>query len=325
MDLTSFLSSVAANLTARFIAASALKVQKHFSDGPRKQALNEAMTKALRATVGEISDDPEKSKHYLGIFSEWMEKESVTAELAQVIDPRLDAEPDIETLRSEFENLGYDRKWLGVNFESCVRLFLEEFKNETDKQENLQGSINIKLLRELIRAIERWRAEGKPSGPDLPLLQRNYLQRILNHCRLLPLIGIDMRSADATCNIQDRMGLADVYIQLDTTEKESRRKKGQRDIPLTDDKDAKPLSAIKALASHSRCVLLGIPGSGKSTFVNHLSMCLASHQLEPQAGWLKRLPYWPEKWSQLIPVPVVLREMAAWIQDRQPTEDRLPF
>jgi len=326
MDLTLFseplktiLLSAAGNLTARFIAASALKVQKQFSDEPRKEALNEAMTKALRATVGEISDDPEKIKHYVGIFSEWMQRESVTAELAQVIDPRLAAKPDIETLRSEFENSGYDWKWLGVNFESCLSRFIEEFKNDAAKQHNLQGLINIKLLQEIVDHLKIL-IDRTPAGPGLPLLQRNYLQRILNQCRLLSLIGIDKGSADATCNIKDRMGLADVYIQLDTTEKESRRQKGQRDILLTDDKDAKPLSAIKALASHSRCILLGIPGSGKSTFVNHLCMCLASHQTEPEGPWLEQLPGWPKKWSQLIPVPVVLREMAAWIQDRQPTE-----
>ena len=55
--------------------------------------------------------------------------------------------------------------------------------------------------------------------------------------------------------------------------------------------------------------MLGDPGGGKSTFVNYLAFCLAMAQLEPEAGWLERLPGWTQ--GALLPVRVVLREFAA--------------
>ena len=57
-------------------------------------------------------------------------------------------------------------------------------------------------------------------------------------------------------------------------------------------------------------VLLGDPGSGKSTFVNHLAHCLAAHALWPQDNWLGQLPQWPDDEGPLLPLPVILRDLA---------------
>lgn len=83
------------------------------------------------------------------------------------------------------------------------------------------------------------------------------------------------------------------------------------------------LTAIEALARHQRLVLLGEPGSGKSTVLNFLGLCLARAQLgEP--GWLERLgDAWPH--GALLPIRVVLREFAAWLdpQDIPPQRGRI--
>ena len=118
------------------------------------------------------------------------------------------------------------------------------------------------------------------------------------------------------------MDLARVYIDLDTTtrkEEKPRRDKwfrrGEFEIALVPNL----LGAAEAAWQTPRMVLLGDPGSGKSTFLNHLVFCLSNHGLEPEAGWLDRLTGWEE--SQMAPVSVLvaLRDFAAKL-----TEDARP-
>jgi hypothetical protein len=241
MDLTSFLSSVAAKLTADLIAVSAKKVQKLFSDGPRQQALNQAMGKAFHAMASGLSDDPDETKHYIGIFSEWMKRDLVAEELAQVIDPRPDSPIDMKLLRSEFEAQGYapDGLGKGVDFETCIVRFVEAFCSAAELEPELQDQIKLRYLAELASNTRQLVDDSKRQSdslkrieariaPDLSGLQRNYLQRIVEQCRFLPLKGIDFKSSDATCDMDERIGLSDIYIQLDTTEKAAQSPKGRR-------------------------------------------------------------------------------------------------
>ncbi|HRW09905.1 MAG TPA: SUMF1/EgtB/PvdO family nonheme iron enzyme [Caldilineaceae bacterium] len=141
--------------------------------------------------------------------------------------------------------------------------------------------------------------------------RRSYLNRILHQCEYLPLQEITMDSAASTLPTNRRIGLLDVYIDLDTTAKvqeipgnagQARRGRG------------KALSVLQALIDARRLVLLGAPGSGKSTFVNYLAYCLAGQQLNPDEQWLaKHLPLWPDSWRNLLPIHVTLRELAMWI------------
>jgi formylglycine-generating enzyme required for sulfatase activity len=134
----------------------------------------------------------------------------------------------------------------------------------------------------------------------------------------LPLRGVDLGASDPASG-RHRLGLAQVYVNLDTktqvplTEKEEGKRKGRA---LPEERETRPLGALEAAINNRRLVLLGDPGSGKSTFVNHVTLCLAVHNLEPEAGWLDRLPGWPKQEDDAIPMVVILRDFARWLPER---------
>ncbi len=84
--------------------------------------------------------------------------------------------------------------------------------------------------------------------------------------------------------------------------------------PWVEDEDAlrramRKITALEALATQRRLVLLGKPGSGKSTFVNHLAYAMAGGLLDEEPGWSAMLEDRFE--TPLFPMRVVLRRVSA--------------
>ncbi|RRR76131.1 MAG: hypothetical protein EI684_03515 [Candidatus Viridilinea halotolerans] len=70
--------------------------------------------------------------------------------------------------------------------------------------------------------------------------------------------------------------------------------------------------ALEALAEHSRLVITGHPGSGKSSLVNFVALSLADAWCSGQPGVVPLGADWPHQ--ALLPIRVVLREFAAWLE-----------
>jgi formylglycine-generating enzyme required for sulfatase activity len=127
-------------------------------------------------------------------------------------------------------------------------------------------------------------------APDARRLETPYLDNVVNEFTGLPLEG---RSADDTLRADDQLRLARVYIALNT--KESRvtlkpeKEQKKKEVLEREDFDRHPLSALRAVMESRRLVLLGDPGSGKSTFAQHLCLCLAGARLDPASEWPKQL------------------------------------
>lgn len=156
---------------------------------------------------------------------------------------------------------------------------------------------------------------GPPTTDPAEAL-RIYCQVLVAGSRYLPLRGVDVGAADPSAG-QKTLNLAHVYIALDTrtsvpiADKDARRKDALR---LPDEAKTRPLPALEAAGINASLVLLGDPGSGKSTFVMHLAHCLAAHRADPVGGWLDHLAGWPE--PAAVPIVVVLRDVARWYAAR---------
>ncbi|NDJ78730.1 MAG: DUF4062 domain-containing protein, partial [Chloroflexi bacterium] len=117
----------------------------------------------------------------------------------------------------------------------------------------------------------------------------------------------------------------DVYTPLDTRTQVVRDEEGlirwdmheaivdrMHDRAKERDDETKPssLSAMEAASHYSHLVVLGDPGSGKSTFVNFLALGLAGHWTEADNGWLEHLQDQGWEHDALLPVRVILRDFA---------------
>ncbi len=136
-----------------------------------------------------------------------------------------------------------------------------------------------------------------------------------------PLPAVALSAFDALAGVPGapKTQLEDIYTGLLTTARTPRPDQARAGIA-----DAQPLSALGFLGQERHAVLLGKPGSGKSTFVNFVALCLAGELLaDPRINLTRLTAPLPrddgedqaerQPWGHpaLIPVRIVLRDFAA--------------
>ena len=161
-----------------------------------------------------------------------------------------------------------------------------------------------------------------------------YMGLIMDRCGVLPLQGFTDQTSDATTG-KARLSLPGVYIQLNTSFTASREKLEkylkEGNLPSFDSlnqsdtretagvgrelREQKNLSALHASILGRKLVLLGEPGSGKTTFVNFLAYCIASNKWDVLGDWR-------EEERQIIPIMIVLRDFAYWLSGAQKRESQ---
>ncbi|MCP4416751.1 MAG: SUMF1/EgtB/PvdO family nonheme iron enzyme, partial [Chloroflexi bacterium] len=158
--------------------------------------------------------------------------------------------------------------------------------------------------------------KGKAPPEDVRF---NYLNWVRTQVSELSLQGVD---PEATQDEQEgKLHLDQVYTALLTTDSETG---GKMNNPEQLGREDKRLSAVAQLNQHRRLVLLGDPGSGKSTFVNFVAMCLAFEAMgETERGVQLLTAPLPDDegkdqderqpWTHgaLLPLRIILRDFAA--------------
>ncbi len=171
-----------------------------------------------------------------------------------------------------------------------------------------------------------------------PELRRAYLNRVVDGARYLSLSGIDPKAASQA---GERLSLEAVYTALLTlsTDEHARLERGiSADVGAMlpspkvgrgagGEGETRRLSALEQLDRQARLVLLGDPGSGKSTFASFVALCLAGEALQrddvnlalltaplsPEGEDQQEEEPKPQPWrhAALLPVCVTLRDFAA--------------
>ena len=144
--------------------------------------------------------------------------------------------------------------------------------------------------------------------PPTDLLQA-YYRSLANECRHLPLGLVDPKFTQPAS--EGEVALHEVYVNLDVVapvraEDEGARAWGLR-LSRGEGEGRTPLLEALAQPEAARVVLLGDPGSGKTTFVNYLAYRLAEAAANDAASDL------PAPLQGLWPVRLILREVATYL------------
>jgi formylglycine-generating enzyme required for sulfatase activity len=166
-------------------------------------------------------------------------------------------------------------------------------------------------------------SEPAPSPDRGSGWERSYLKRLCAHCEVLDLSAIDQTSL---CDAQGASPLtvSDVFTTLYLKDIERRPAQSVADAVLTrhahvpghgkaEKEERLPIQATEAAGSLARLVILGRPGGGKSTLVNHIASRLAKNRLDNKDAD-SSLPGWPAA-KKPLPVRIILRRFAQWLPE----------
>jgi hypothetical protein len=175
-----------------------------------------------------------------------------------------------------------------ADFEKMARRDLQQFLRQYKKEERQPAP-----------------AVTSPPRENIETLQRRYLENLQRACNLLPLAAL-AKESDPHASL--RLTLDKVYIGLNTTTQVG---KDGKPLPreMNPNEETRALTALEAAANESMLVILGDPGSGKSSFINHLLWQLAERQLRPASTLLQD---WPPR--DCFPIRILLRELLVILQ-----------
>lgn len=166
--------------------------------------------------------------------------------------------------------------------------------------------------------------------------ESHYLRTLVKRCDPLDLTPIDETQPQAGMGGESRVYISDVFTTLNlegltrAEDQDVAEALGVRCLPgLGPAADEEPagvearasveagdearvaIQAVEAVAALPRSVVLGQPGGGKSTLVNHIATQLAKRRLGGAEG-ASELRGWPAD-ERPLPVRIILRHFAAWI------------
>jgi formylglycine-generating enzyme required for sulfatase activity len=342
------------------LEASGHRVREAFAGTEEACALRHCIEAGTIALLTKASFDVRgETLRLQELFTRFFGDLFTAGELSKLLRGRL---PDMEELRYCFEQAGYDEGTLpGLDFGTEMATFKAAFveaalaepllrdrvqpgillaqkrsqqalwdearalvkrirSEQTDCIDIATGKITVGDVANGGRVIHQW---GGMSSTEERIMssQSAYLRWLFKTVSPICITNLDHESA---CSTDAPLDLHDIYTNLLTlTPVEPETMRDRHSLPDPEGEMLR-LSALAQLDRYDHLVLLGDPGSGKSTFVNFVALCLAGEALRREDANLSRMTeslLVPERndelvsqsWSHgvLLPLVVILRDFAA--------------
>jgi len=301
---SSFLSRVAASLATGMITGTGRWARDKLGTPEREKALGRCNRAGLEALVRSgVPEDAEHREHVGDVIEEFFRTPAPQLKLLERLRGRAVEATDLaELFADECDPETLSEPDLVRGFHAFLEAFEGQAIEESALQEVLRTGHAVegsRLKRQEVAAQEdvaravreqpeiaekaRREAARRQRSEEIEEAERAYLLWMRREWQLLPLVVLGGEKGP-----KEGVTLDDVYVELDTTHRVEIEGGREGEAILTEmpgrdmpgrDKETRPWSALEAAAAHERLVLLGDPGSGKSTFTQELLARLASARL----------------------------------------------
>ena len=332
--LPAYLAELTASLTAQVLNALGQRATEAVLGSEEERAIERSLQAGVAAMLDRVTERvPDVLNLLRDIFSQFFMGADISPDVGDAIEPLFWGRSlDVERLRQLFEQAGYvPEQFPGFDFAAGIRAFEEAVSRAVAGEAELQQMFQTKLAatrtKESLIQTELKRETGEEVRKVRRILdpaewEGHYLRTLISRCDpldLSPLHETATHSGDP--GALQPIRISDVFTTLylkgvgrfpNQPVDEAIKMMSHRQstvIGLPDDEKVQPIAALEAVAAMPRLVILGEPGCGKSTLVNHLATQLAQRRLGISAEQ-KELPGWPAD-QRPLPVRIMLRRFAA--------------
>ena len=152
--IDSFTGGLATSFVVEVLRTAGKQIRGRFSTPEQKQALQNAVTKALRVALDAWVLSEEEVDHYRGLFGQWLKNPAVLGEFRTLLSPSEDSELDLALLQEEFEATGLSAEHLGkVSFKPLIQDLVGTFYYAAAEENELQELLKIRLLRQMVERM----------------------------------------------------------------------------------------------------------------------------------------------------------------------------
>ena len=317
MDIVT--STLAKTLLGKVLDQTQRKLRKEILGSDREKALARCYSAGINAMVERITvEDETYQKHVKAVLEDFFSDADVAKEMKKFLDAD---KPDVDELEGIFFELWEPNELSLDSLRQALIDFVESFEKKARQEEALQNELMLIKQDQLLSGQEA-------AGISVPkeVGERHYLETILTHCSKLDLAQIDLSLSTNPDGVDQRVQIKDVFTPL-YLENLSRFpdqsissiiKGTARPVERDSEEEMLLVQAVEAIGAMDRLVVLGHPGGGKSTLVNYIMVQLAHNRLGNTSNDVDEeendpLPGWDIAHRRLIPVRIVLRRFAAWM------------